>query len=1090
MAASCERAGRTWTVVLAVGLVLGGLLGLPASTRGAAPPADLTPSQRREVARAARGLSKEMVQLYRAQRYAEAARLGEQLLGLLRRLYPQARYPQGHPLLAGTLDVLGLLCKSQGKDSQALAYYEQALHGQRLLYPEARHPQGHAELARSLDKVGLSLWDLGEHGKALDYLEQALAMRRKLYPPARFPNGHPEVALSLNNLGLLLESHGEYARAQACHEEALAMRRRLYPDTRHPHGHLALARSLNNLALVLKAKGEYARALACHEESLAMRRRLYPPARFPHGHPDLAVSLDNLGVLLQAKGEFARALACHEEALAMYRRLYPEGRHPQGHPDLAICLNNLGSLLWARKEYLKALGYQQEALVIRRRLYPAARFPNGHPNLATSLDNVGLLLQALGADAAALRYHEQALTMKRKLYPEARFPRGHTELATGLNNLGWLLYSTGQRGKALASLDESLAMWRRLYPARRYPDGHPRLAFSLHNLALLLWHEGKSGKALDYLEQALLGYQRQCRRLAEGAAEAEALALVHSLPPTRDLLLSLTRDADATGTYALVWPGRSAVSRVLQRRHLSALAALSRPAVRRRWDELLEVRQRLTRLLLVPDRPAAAEKEVRDLTGRKEKLERQLSAALPLAEQQALDKVGPADLARSLPQRTAFIDLLRYVRFEHDPKRPGRKSERRTRCYVAFILVPGRPVRRVELGAAELIERALADWRKAIAGRAASPAATQLRRLLWARIAPHLGPDTHTVYLAPDGPLARLPWAALPGSRPGRVLLEEHALAIVPHGHFLLARLQSKPPAGKTAALLAVGAVAYDATPALTRPPPALADLWPADRGGRRSKWSPLPGTRAELQRLQSAAGSPVRLLTGRDAATARLAEELPRARLAHLATHGFFHAELLAEERRRAVEQLADWTFRLDRPTELVGQGTRNPLAYCGLVLAGANRPAAEAGADGGILTGEAVLGLDLRGLELAVLSACRTGLGAEADGECVHHLQHAFHSAGCGNVVASLWDVPDRPTAALMALFYDRLLRKKEPPLEALRQAQLFLYRHPERIKDLAERGAPRLDLAVPAPRTPAAGKRADAKDWAGFVLSGLGR
>ena len=41
------------------------------------------------------------------------------------------------------------------------------------------------------------------------------------------------------------------------------------------------------------------------------------------------------------------------------------------------------------------------------------------------------------------------------------------------------------------------------------------------------------------------------------------------------------------------------------------------------------------------------------------------------------------------------------------------------------------------------------------------------------------------------------------------------------------------------------------------------------------------------------------------------------------------------------------------------------------------------------------------------------------------------------------------------LMAVFYSKLWRDNLPPLEALREAQLGIYRHPEQIKDLAERG-----------------------------------
>src|SRR5262245_64858353 len=87
------------------------------------------------------------------------------------------------------------------------------------------------------------------------------------------------------------------------------------------------------------------------------------------------------------------------------------------------------------------------------------------------------------------------------------------------------------------------------------------------------------------------------------------------------------------------------------------------------------------------------------------------------------------------------------------------------------------------------------------------------------------------------------------------------------------------------------------------------------------------------------------------------------------------------------------------------------------GLIFVGANR---EKTPGRGIVTGEALIDLDLSGLDLAVLSACETGLGDVAGGEGVFGLQKAFHLAGCKAVVASLWKVDDDATAALMGLFY----------------------------------------------------------------------
>src|SRR5262249_15237753 len=145
---------------------------------------------------------------------------------------------------------------------------------------------------------------------------------------------------------------------------------------------------------------------------------------------------------------------------------------------------------------------------------------------------------------------------------------------------------------------------------------------------------------------------------------------------------------------------------------------------------------------------------------------------------------------------------------------------------------------------------------------------------------------------------------------------------------------------------------------------------------------------------------------TGQAAGTVRLLADLPRARYALLATHGFFASEQLTEEHRRLSARLKAWQYESERATGDLGFGLRSPLAYSGLVLAGANAPE-HAGPDGGIMTGEALIELPLEGLRLCVLSACETGLGELTEGEGVHGLVRAFHLAGCPDVVASLWQV-----------------------------------------------------------------------------------
>ena len=82
----------------------------------------------------------------------------------------------------------------------------------------------------------------------------------------------------------------------------------------------------------------------------------------------------------------------------------------------------------------------------------------------------------------------------------------------------------------------------------------------------------------------------------------------------------------------------------------------------------------------------------------------------------------------------------------------------------------------------------------------------------------------------------------------------------------------------------------------------------------------------------------------------------------------------------------------------------------------------------------------------DLVVLGGCRTGLGQQLRGEGMVGLTRGFFYAGVPRVMASLWEVPDRETSDLMQTFYRNLLKEKLPYGEALRQAQLEMWKRPE--------------------------------------------
>ncbi|MGL6139510.1 MAG: CHAT domain-containing protein, partial [Planktothrix sp.] len=68
-------------------------------------------------------------------------------------------------------------------------------------------------------------------------------------------------------------------------------------------------------------------------------------------------------------------------------------------------------------------------------------------------------------------------------------------------------------------------------------------------------------------------------------------------------------------------------------------------------------------------------------------------------------------------------------------------------------------------------------------------------------------------------------------------------------------------------------------------------------------------------------------------------------------------------------------------------------------------------------------VAALDLWATEISILSACQTGLGDLASGEGVFGLRRAFAIAGSKTLLMSLWSVPDKATALLMQLFFDKI-------------------------------------------------------------------
>ena len=301
------------------------------------------------------------------------------------------------------------------------------------------------------------------------------------------------------------------------------------------------------------------------------------------------------------------------------------------------------------------------------------------------------------------------------------------------------------------------------------------------------------------------------------------------------------------------------------------------------------------------------------------------------------------------------------------------------------------------------LDRSVEALRNALERRAtvgeSRAAAASLYEMLIRPLEPKLRPGTPLVFV-PDRFLVRVPFAALFDARGGRYLIEDRSVSVAPSATLYLAaleRLRALPPGRRT--VLAIGDPAFDPRRYPRLPRLAAADAEAAETAAL------YPGS----QRLQ-----------GELATRGAFLESAGAHRLIHFAGHALLH-----------------------------------PVPHLSRLLL-----APGDSSDSGALYADELARHRLDRTELVVLSACRTVAGG-GQRENLTGLAAAFLAAGAPAVVASLWDVDDRPTRQLMRQFH-LAFRRGSDPGTALRTAQLSL-----------------LTGTDPSLRSPAA--------WAGFETIG---
>jgi CHAT domain-containing protein len=989
-------------------------------------------------------------------KFAEALAAQERLAGLYQKLYGPST-----AALAVCLSAQAELQRLLGRAHQALP-----LHDRAIAMAQATQGKQHAYTASLMQAKATTWAALGEYPRAVAGFTEALEIMEIALGPE-----HMWVGQVANNLGLELVHVGELARAEQLFARALAIDQKTLGPT-HPF-----------VAAVLANQGDVALARGRLDDAEAKLRDAYTIAVQAYGqdHPEVIAIAEHFARMLRHSGRPRQALQLGSETLQAREKL-----HGADHPDLSGSLMllaelaldrgdvNAGEKLAARAQRLveKAYGPKHIAavsvidllaridavvdnrpqLLARRRAALELHLASngaGHPNTASAQTNLAeALLPGDVTEAVAL--------MRLALATNVRiFGADHARTAKAHGNLGAALAGLDDLSEARRELSLALEMDRKLHGAESAD-----LAADLYNLGMLHAKQGDLAAAEQQLRASLAMTERLMGAEApEGLSAAwrladvlelrgqfaEALKLRARVTALRDaelprllwsgdeqrkvdFLRVLAQESAANLHHALrLQPGhRGAAELALQtvlRRHARAVDVLTdtlellrrrlNPADLPAVEALADSRSRLAAFALRG--PGQGDEQfwksrVAELRTEVAGREQQLSQLSAVYRDRPSEEATVAAVQAVLAPATALIEYAVWTpqsQFSH-----GRWHERDLPPRLAAcVLRHSGPPQWFDLGELEELQDLVVAARRRL-NQPEADAAPALEQLS-ARILQPLRRSLEGVQrlrVAADGPLLLVPFAALP-LEASQTVADQMVVSYVGSGRELLSPALRPQP----------------------RQPPlvlAHADFGPQTKGHseRAAELTslavqPLPGTAAEAQELARLFPK-AKVLTG----AAALESALTSAKgpqFLHIATHGYFLSA-------RMAPGLA---------------AVKAPLVRSGLLLAGFNRH--RPGKDDGVLTALEAASLDLQGTQLAVLSACNTGVGELRAGDGVQGLRRALAMAGAQTVVMSLWSVDDRATQALMVEFY-RQWQAGQDRAKALHLAQAHVraqerWRHP---------------------------------------------
>ena len=906
-----------------------------------------------------------------------------------------------HVTLVAKLSLATMYYYGPGRAKEALPLFEQTLTKLRSTLGED-HPRVVIGSATYADV----LRDLGRFREAAALHEKILKYRQTNLGP-----DHPDTLSSREAIARLYYDEGNAAEA-ASRFEALLPKVRTIFGPNHPR----TLTVLSHLAGAYRDQGRFAEAAALLEEALAKNRAIDPQSG------DVTNNLGNLASLYRQQGRLAEAERLLEESIAISRRTKGENHRSTltSRYSLAISYRAQGRLAEAQKTH--------EAVLAKRR----AALGEDHPDTVQSLGALGTVYLARRKCLEAAPLLEKALSMRRGLVGEH-----HLDTIVNLANLASHRAACGRLAEARALFEQALKQLRAVAG-----NAHPLTLATLNNLALLYWRQGLFTEAVGALRESTTASRPWAELEADQTIDLKLrLDTLGRARTAGELVFGLAVAAPSSETAGLAadvvldWKG------LVGEREAELLrlvrGAGSDPAIATAAERLLMQRQQLAAAFFRSRREGVDEKTTdaayKALQGARagvDAAEADLTRqSLAYRQSRQARQLGTKELRAVIPADAALIEYVSYRTFDPDSAKWDPQ-----RLLGAVVLRPDAAPVFVPLGPIDSIgQHVVALERLVGSGDAGFDSAEALYRLLVLPLQQHLQ-GAKTLYVSPDGVIARVPFEALVRSNGRRWIEDEVDLRYVPSGRALL----RQPLVATATGMLAVGAVDFNAAPVVRSsdltaranlPRPAITPLDSApgaavasSRGALvgLSTFRPLPGSLREAETIQEiwrkTTGGSARLITGKDANKMQLRQFAGSLRVLHLATHGFAVA----------------W------PDQKTDGGDRLAL-HSGIALTGANRAIAAGEGDDGVLSGFEIEMLPLDGTQLAVISACGTGLGVTDETEGIYGLARAFRISGVAAALVTLRPVDDQLAADFMEAFYrDWLSEPKRDPALALRMVK----------------------------------------------------